>query len=93
MFLTMADKSPSRQPLDLVQESVQYSDHSYWVVCLWEPFIRIRELNSANGVCPVPTVLEKTPRHVLSVAPVEAGLLSCSGEPIHGVSVPEPKPC
>lgn len=73
--------------------SVQYMDHSYWVVCLGAPFIRIRELNRVNGGCPVTAVSRKGTRHVLSVVPVEGRLLLCSEEPIHGVSVPESKPC
>lgn len=40
----------------------------------------------------MPTGLEKRPRHFLPVVAVEGRLLSCSGEPIHSVSVLEPKP-
>lgn len=38
----------------------------------------------------MPTGLEKRPRHFLPVVAVEGRLLSCSGEPIHSVSVLEP---
>jgi len=42
--------------------------------------------------CLLSAVSEKRPMHVLSAVPVESRL-SCPGEPIHGVSVPEAKPC
>lgn len=48
-------------------------------------------MNSANEGCRAHCVGEET-QAVLSLVSVEGGLLTCSKEPVHGVSVPEPKP-
>lgn len=71
---------------------MQYRDCSHRAVYLSVPFIRIRELNRANAGCPMPTRLERRPRHFLLMVAVEGSELSFSGEPIRCVSVLEPKP-